>query len=390
MSPAAPGAPLDGVRVLDFTAAMAGPTCTMLLADFGAEVVKVEPPEGESSRRWGTARFGPGGQFSGLFLALNRNKRSVVLDLKSAAATSALAELIGASDVVVESFKPGVAERLGIGYEQVRALRPDVVYCSISGFGHSGPLRDRPGYDQLLQAYAGHLSITGEPDRPSVRIGPSAIDLLTGAHAAYGIVLALRERDSSGEGQRVETSLYDSSIHLVTHYLADYTGSGRVPEKIGGAFAFLAPYGMFAARDREVYIGVGTDRMFARLCAALGCERLVHDPRFATNAERVAHRAELSEELAPLLRERGAAELVALCDELGIPASEVTTLAEVAEQQQALAREMIAATGVDGVRTAGIPLKLERTPGRIRRPPPALGADTDAVLGDGAITAEDA
>jgi crotonobetainyl-CoA:carnitine CoA-transferase CaiB-like acyl-CoA transferase len=382
VSEAVPGAPLDGVRVLDFTAAMAGPTCTMLLADFGAEVVKVEPPQGESSRRWGTARFGPEGQFSGLFLALNRNKRSVVIDLKSAGAAASLNELFASSDVVVENFKPGVAERLGIGYDQVRTVRPDVVYCSISGFGHTGPLRDRPGYDQLLQAYAGHLSITGEPDRPSVRIGPSAIDLLTGAHAAYGIVLALRQRDATGEGQRLETSLYDSSIHLVSHYLADFTGSGRLPGKIGGGFAFLAPYGMFAARDREVYIGVGTDRMFARLCAALGCEALVQDPRFATNAERVAHRAELSEQLAPRLRERGATELVELCHELGIPASEVATLADVAQQEQARARGMIVETGVDDVRTAGIPLKLERTPGRIRRPPPELGADTQAVLGE--------
>jgi crotonobetainyl-CoA:carnitine CoA-transferase CaiB-like acyl-CoA transferase len=388
VSAAATGGPLDGIRVLDFTAAMAGPTCTMLLADFGAEVLKVEPPQGESSRRWGTARFGPGGQFSGLFLALNRNKRSVVLDLKSAAAAAKLADLIRSSDVVVENFKPGVAERLGIGYEQVRAMRPEVVYCSISGFGHNGPLSERPGYDQLLQAYAGHLSITGEPDRPSVRIGPSAIDLLTGAHAAYGILLALRERDASGRGQRVETALYDSSIHLVTHYLADYTGSGRLPGKIGGGFAFLAPYGMFAARDREVYIGVGTDQMFARLCAALGCEHLVQDPRFATNAARVVHRAELSEELAPLLRDRPAAELVELCSELGIPASEVATLADVAEQEQALAREMIIPTGVEDVRTAGIPLKLDRTPGTIRRPPPELGADTEAVLGERAGTAE--
>jgi crotonobetainyl-CoA:carnitine CoA-transferase CaiB-like acyl-CoA transferase len=387
VSAEATAAPLDGVRVLDFTAAMAGPTCTMLLADFGAEVIKVEPPQGESSRRWGTARFGPGGQFSGLFLALNRNKRSVVLDLKAPDAQARLNELFASSDVVVENFKPGAAERLGFGYDQVRAVRPDVVYCSISGFGDNGPLRERPGYDQLLQAYAGHLSITGEPDRPSVRIGPSAIDLLTGAHAAYGIVLALRERDSSGQGQRVETSLYDSSIHLVTHYLADYTGSGRLPGKIGGGFAFLAPYGMFAARDREVYIGVGTDQMFARLCAALGCERLVDDPRFATNAQRVAHRDELSEELAPRLRERDASDIVELCNELGIPSSEVATLADVAEQEQALAREMIVATGVEGVRTAGIPLKLDRTPGSVRRPPPELGADTDAVLSERAGTA---
>ncbi len=375
----APG-PLDGIRVLDFTAAMAGPTCAMLLADFGAEVIKVEPPEGEGSRRWGQARFGSDDQFSGLFLALNRNKASVTIDLKSEQGRADAHALIATSDVVAESFRPGVADRLGIGYDDVRAIAPRIVYCSVSGFGHTGPMRDRPGYDQLLQAYTGHMSITGEADRPSVRIGPSAIDLLTGAHAALGILLALRERDASGEGQRVETSLYDSSLHLITHYLADYTGSGRVPGKLGGGFAFLAPYGMFAARDREVYIGVGSDQMFHRLCAELGCDPLACDPRFDTNARRVAHRDELTAELAPLLRERTAAELVAICDRLGIPASEVNTIADLAEQEQAHAREMVVETGIDGVRTAGIPIKLDRTPGQIRRPPPALGADNDRLL----------
>ena len=284
-------APLDGIRVLDFTAAMAGPTCTMLLGDFGAEVTKVEPPGGESSRTWGRGRFGEGG-FSALFLALNRNKVSVTLDLKSDVGRARALELARESDVLVESFRPGVADRLGIGYEAVASLKPDVVYCSISGFGQTGPLRDRPGYDQQLQAYAGHLSITGEPGRPSVRIGPSAIDLLTGAHAAYGIVLALRERDRSGTGQRVETSLYDSSIHLITQFLADYTGSGRLPGKQGGGFAFLAPYGMFQARDREFYMGVGSDRMFEELCGAIGRGDLAADARFARRLLRARHPGE--------------------------------------------------------------------------------------------------
>jgi crotonobetainyl-CoA:carnitine CoA-transferase CaiB-like acyl-CoA transferase len=375
------GLPLDDIRVVDFTAAMAGPTCTMLLGDFGAEVIKVEPREGESSRRWGVSRFGSGDQFSGLFLALNRNKESVTVDLKSEAGQEAIRELVASADVVIESFKPGVADRLGIGYDAVRELAPQVIYCSVSGFGQTGPMRDRPGYDQLLQAYAGHMSVTGEPGRPSVRIGPSAIDLLTGAHAALGIMLALRDRERSGEGQRVETSLYDTSIHLITHYLADYTGSGRLQTKLGGGFAFLAPYGMYAASDREVYIGVGSDQMFSRLCVELGCEQLTADPRFATNAARIDHREVLDALLAPRLVTRTAAELVAICDRLGIPASEVNTIANIAEQEQALAREMVVETGIEGVRTAGIPFKLDRTPGQIRRPPPALGADNTALLG---------
>jgi crotonobetainyl-CoA:carnitine CoA-transferase CaiB-like acyl-CoA transferase len=366
-------APLDGIRIVDFTTAMAGPSASMLLADFGADVLKVEPPGGESSRTWGTARFGPHGDLSGLFMALNRNKASLVVDLKREDGLAQAHELIRTADVVMESFKPGGADRLGIGYEQARALRPDVVYLSISGFGQTGPLRARPGYDQLLQAYVGHMSVTGEPDRPSVRIGPSAIDLLTGAHAACGVLLALRERDRTGEGQHVETSLYDSSVSLVSHIIADYTGSGRVPGKVGGDFAFLAPYGMFQARDREFYMGVGSDRMYAALCRAIERPDLASDPRFARNGERIAHRAELNEQLAPVFRTRDGEEWVSLCTELGIPASLVSTIPEVVEQEQAHAREMIVDTGIDGVRTAGLPIKLSRTPASIRRPPPHLG-----------------
>jgi crotonobetainyl-CoA:carnitine CoA-transferase CaiB-like acyl-CoA transferase len=373
--------PLDGIRVLDFTQAMAGPDCSMLLADFGAEVVKVEPPGGESSRTWGTARFGPDGQFSALYLAFNRNKASVVLDLKMEDGQAALRALLPGCDVVVEGFRPGVADRLGIGYEQVAAVRPDVVYCSISGFGQTGPLRERPGYDQLLQAYAGHMSITGEADRPSVRIGPSAIDLLTGAHAAFGIVVALRERDRSGEGQRLETSLYDSSLHLVSHFIADYTGSGTLQPKAGGSFPFLSPYGMYRARDREFFMGVGTDRMFERLCPAVGRDDLLADPRYGTNDGRVEHRAELDAELARVFAGEEAVHWVDLCRGLAIPATEVATIADVAEQEHAAAREMLVETGIESVRSAGIPIKLSRTPGAVRRPPPAIGEDNESALG---------
>jgi crotonobetainyl-CoA:carnitine CoA-transferase CaiB-like acyl-CoA transferase len=371
--------PLDGIRVLDFTQAMAGPACSMLLGDFGAEVIKVEPPGGEGSRTWGVSRFGPDGQFSALYLAFNRNKASIVLDLKSEEGKSRALELARDADVVVEGFRPGVADRLGIGYEQLSTLRDDIVYCSISGFGHTGPLRSRPGYDQLLQAYAGHMSITGEPGRPSVRIGPSAIDLLTGAHAAFGILVALRERDRSGRGQWLETSLYDSSIHLVSHFIADYTGSQALQPKAGGSFPFLAPYGMYEARDREFFMGVGTDRMFARLCPALGRDDLPGDPRFATNDRRVEHRRTLDAELAPIFRTDDAGRWVGLCHELDIPASELCSIAEVADQEQARARSMIVETGIGSVRTAGMPVKLARTPGAIRRPAPRLSEDDESV-----------
>jgi crotonobetainyl-CoA:carnitine CoA-transferase CaiB-like acyl-CoA transferase len=371
---------LDGIRVLDFTQAMAGPDCAMLLADFGADVVKVEPPGGDGSRAWGASRFGPEGEFSALYLAFNRNKASIVVDLKSEEGQGRVRDLVSEADVVIEGFRPGVAERLGIGYEQLAALKGDLVYCSISGFGQTGPLRERPGYDQLLQAYAGHMSITGEPGRPSVRIGPSAIDLLTGAHAAFGILAALRERDRSGTGQRVETSLYDSSLHLVSHFIADYTGSSRLQAKAGGSFPFLAPYGMYDGQDREFFLGVGTDRMFERLCPAIGRDDLLGDARFASNAQRVVHRSELDTELAAIFATEPAGHWVGLCLELEIPTSEVCTIAEVAAQEHALAREMVVDTGIGSVRTAGIPVKLSRTPGEIRRPAPRLGEDDEPEL----------
>jgi crotonobetainyl-CoA:carnitine CoA-transferase CaiB-like acyl-CoA transferase len=225
------------------------------------------------------------------------------------------------------------------------------------------------------------MSVTGEAERPSVRIGPSAIDLLTGAHAAFGILVALHERDRSGEGQRLETSLYDSSLHLISHFVADYTGSGTLQPKSGGSFPFLSPYGMYRARDREFFMGVGTDRMFRRLCPALGRDDLLEDPRYATNDGRVEHRAELDAELAEIFRREDAAHWVELCRALDVPATEVCTVAEVAEQEHAAARQMIADIGIGSVRSAGIPVKLARTPGAIRRPPPAVGEDNEPVLG---------
>jgi crotonobetainyl-CoA:carnitine CoA-transferase CaiB-like acyl-CoA transferase len=374
--------PLDGIRVLDFTAAMAGPRCGMLLGDFGADVIKIEPPEGDYARRWGVNRYGPDGQFSGLFIALNRNKRSVVLDLKAQAGRDAAAELIATADVLIENYRPGVADRLGIGYESVSARNPGIVYCSISGFGQNGPLRERPGLDMLMQAYAGHMSVTGEVGRPSIRNGPSPIDLLAGTSAAFGILLALRERDRTGRGQHLETSLYEAAIEMVAHFIADYTGSGQVPPKSGPYFAFASPYGIFDAADREFYLGASHQKSFEALCHLIGREDLVADPRFGSNADRITNRGALHEELFPIFRSRTAAEWVALLEAAGIPTSLVEDLAEVTRQEQMAARDLLLPTGIDDVSMIGIALKLGLTPGSVRRPPPGLGADTEAVLAE--------
>ncbi|WP_079032523.1 CaiB/BaiF CoA transferase family protein [Streptomyces specialis] len=378
--------PLAGVRVLDFTAAMAGPACCMMLADFGADVIKIEPPAGEGGRVWGTGRFGPDGDLSGLFVAFNRNKRGVALDLKSAAGRAAVDRLIESADVIVENFKPGVADRLGIGYERARELRPDIVHCSISGFGQNGPLRERPGLDNLLQAYAGHLSVTGEPGRPSARIGPSAIDLLTGSNAAFGIMVALWERRVSGQGQSIDTSLYDTSLHLMSHFIAEYTGTGRLPEKSGPYFAFLSPYGIYRASDREFFFGCNGRRNYEDFCRRIGREDLITDPRFGDNGSRIAHRDELNEILVPVFAAEPAEHWIDLCVRLSIPTSLVHDLSEVLEQEQLAAREMAVDAG-HGLRTAGLPVKLGRTPARVLRGAPHLAEHQAEVLGEaGAVT----
>ena len=373
--------PLDGIRVIDFTAAGAGPCCTMLLADFGAEVIKVEPPEGDHSRIWGTARFGEGGEFSGLYLSLNRNKSSVVLDLKSDEGKAAIRHLIAGADVVVENFKPGVADRLGVGYDDAAKLRPDIVYCSLSGFGQTGPMRERPGFDNLIQAYVGHMSVTGEEGRPSVRIGISANDILTAAHGAYGVTVALVHRMKTGEGQYIDTSLYETGIHLMGHYIADYTGTGNLLGKTGPYFPFLAPYGVFQASDREFYMGCGTDKLFERFCNAIDRRDFLTNPLYSSNGVRVANNDKLYAELAPIFKSKTGQEWVDLCIKHSIPTSLLYNIGElVNEQEQARARNMLVETGIDGILTAGPPIKMSKTPAQIRRNPPYLGSDTERVL----------
>jgi len=373
-------APLAGLRVVSFTAVAAGPVCAMMLADFGAEVIKIEPPEGDRSRSWGTGRFGSNGEFSAIFLAFNRNQSSVVIDLRTESGRTDAQRLLRTADIVLENFRPGVAEGFGVGYRHAVALRPDVIYCGISGFGQNGPLRDMPGFDTLMQAYTGHLSITGEPDRPAVRIGPSAIDVLTGANAAFGIMLALRHRDLTGEGQYLETSLYDNALHLISHVIGDYTGTGEVPRRWGPYYPYTAPYGIFKASDRELFLGVSGEQFWRAFCSEAEREDLLDDPRFVTNRDRLLNRDALYGVLVPVIAGRSASDWVAACARLGIPASLVEDVAEVASQEQARARNMIIDTGVNSVRTAGIPIKLMRTPGEIYRHAPSLGEDTDRVL----------
>jgi crotonobetainyl-CoA:carnitine CoA-transferase CaiB-like acyl-CoA transferase len=258
---------------------------------------------------------------------------------------------------------------------------PGLVYCSISGFGQTGPLAQRPGYDQLMQAYAGLLSVTGERGRPAVRIGPTAIDILTGTHAAFGILAALRERDKSGQGQWVDTSLYEAAIHLMTQWICDFSMSHRLLGRSGPYFPFTAPYGIFMASDREFYIGVGNDKMWARFCEAIGHTELIKDFRFLTNKDRAGNQRLLYDILEPLFKERPAAHWVELCEQLGIANSLINEVDEVVEQAQALSREaVVPIEGLGTIRSAGLPIKLSRTAAEIRTPPPSLGADGETIL----------
>jgi crotonobetainyl-CoA:carnitine CoA-transferase CaiB-like acyl-CoA transferase len=376
--------PLTGVKVLDLTENLAGPTCTLMLADFGAEVIKVEAPRrGDGSRSWGKARYGKNGNFSSLFLALNRNKKSIQLDLKSEAGKQAFLDLAARADIVIQSFTPGVAERLGVGYADLSKVNPSLIFCSISGYGQTGPMRKEGGFDFLLQAIAGPMSITGEPGGPSIRFGPSAIDTLTGAHAAIGILLAFVHKRETGEGQQIDTSLYDATLLMMSHLLADYSGTGKLPEKFGQYFPFTAPYGMFNAADREFFMGVANDEMWNRLVKEPGFEQIAADSRFKMNLDRLHHRDELHRAIGPILASRPAGEWVATLMGLGIPATTVNNVAEVLEQEQAKARDMfvdITAPGVHGVRAVGVPIKLSGTPADVRTDVPELGIDTREVL----------
>jgi crotonobetainyl-CoA:carnitine CoA-transferase CaiB-like acyl-CoA transferase len=374
-------AALAGIRVIDFTANAAGPSCAMLLADFGADVIKIEPPSGDATRRWGKARLGKQANITPTFVSMNRNKRGIVLDLKQSSHRDTALQLVEGADVVIESYAPGVTRRLGIDYGVLRTHNPRLVYCSVSGYGQTGPLSARPGFDMLMQAEAGHMSITGEQEGSSVRSGPSSIDLITGAHAAFAILIALRHRDKTGVGQAIDANLHDSAVYLVSNHLSEYMWSGIVPPKFGGDFPLMAPYGVFRACDREFYIGVSSDRMWVQLCEAMGHSGLGTDSKFASNQLRLDHKAELFDQLRPVFASRPAAEWVDMAVSLGIPATLIHTLPEVIEAQHTVERGLIVDSGLYGLRTVGCPIRMSVTPPRDTRPPPELNQHADEILG---------
>src|SRR5436305_4408028 len=364
--------PLQGIRIVDLTSSLAGPTATEILGALGADVVKIEhPARGDEARDWGP-RFFDGG--SVMFFAANASKRSLALDVKDPRGKEALLRLVDGADVFVQSMRAGTAERLGFGWEALRERNDRLVYCSIRAFGRGGPLAGAPGYDPLMQAFAGIVSITGEPDRPGVRVGASLVDIGTGAWAALGVVAALHEREQTGRGREVDVALFETALSLVGYQLTDALRSGVAPGRFGTAFPLIVPYEVFATSDGELMISAANDKLFRELVERIGRPELADDERFRTNPDRIANR----EALLPLIRGQLAARTSAEWLELleGIPVAPVQDLAEVAQHEQTRASGMLQA--LDGVETVALPLQIDRERVGHHRTAPLLGGDSAA------------
>jgi formyl-CoA transferase/CoA:oxalate CoA-transferase len=375
--------PLEGIRVLDFSRVLAGPYCTMMMGDMGAEIIKVEDPGkgpskgGDDTRYWGPPFLGTESTY---FLAVNRGKKSITLNLKSPGGLETARRLAACSDVLVENFRPGAMERLGLGYEAIAAINPKLVYCSISGFGQTGPERERPGYDAVVQGESGIMSVTGFPDGPPTKVGISIADLVAGLLAFQGILLALRVAERTGKGQWVDIALLDGQVSLLTFQAASYFATGKNPTRKGNIHPMITPYETYQTSDGYVIIAVGNDGMWRRFRALVG---LPDAEEFSSSAKRVDRREELAAILIPIIAQRTTAEWLADLRAAGIPCGQVRNIGEVLADPQVLFRGMVEEVdhaSLGRIQTTGIPVKLSETPGRVTTAPPLLGAHTDQVL----------
>jgi crotonobetainyl-CoA:carnitine CoA-transferase CaiB-like acyl-CoA transferase len=375
--------PLAGIVVADLTQNVAGPYCTQILGDMGAEVVKVERPgRGDDARAWAPPYWG---QESAAFMSVNRNKRSLAVDMKAPEGREVVDRLIARADVLVQSLRAGVLEEMGLGWEGARRINPRLVYCSITAFGIDGPYRDRPGYDPLMQAYGGIMSITGHPGAAPARVPVSLVDMGTGMWAVMAIVAALRERDRTGEGAHVTTALFDTALAWTTFQMSNYLASGEVPPPQGSGTPMIAPYEAFPSRDAWVMIAAGSDALFVKCCAALGLPELPGDPRFARNPDRVKNRAALFETMAAVTRLLPSEELLARLQQAGLPTAPILTLDRVAAEPQTEASGMlIPATHprVPDYRAVGLPIRWNGERAPVSRVPPRLGEHTAEVLAE--------
>ena len=383
-----PAGPLEGIRILDMSRILAGPFATQLLGDLGADVIKVERPgRGDDTRAWGppyvTAADGTVSGESAYYLAANRNKRSFAVDIASPEGQAEIRELAKLSDVVIENFKRGGLKRYGLDHDSLARVNPRLVYCSITGYGQTGPNADRPGYDLMAQGYAGIMAITGEVGGMPMKVGVGIADVMCGMYAANAILAALHHRDRTGEGQHIDIALIDSTISWLVNAGTNHLMAGG-DQRFGNAHPNIVPYQAFAVRDGHLLVAAGNDAQFARFCAILGRADLAEDPDFATNPARLAHRerliAILSAELAGWARD----ELLARMEEAKVPGGPINTLEQVFASDQVAAREMVVtmahpAAGPEGVKLLGNPLKFSATPVTYRRPPPLCGEHTDEI-----------
>jgi len=381
--------PLDGLVVLDLSRILAGPTCTQLMGDLGAEVIKIESPGGDDTRTWGPPfALDPTGKptdLSAYFMSSNRNKKSVALDLTDPVAQQALHDLAGRADVVIENFKPGGLKKYGLDHATLCAAYPGLVYCSISGFGQTGPNRDKPGYDLMAQGFGGIMSITGEAGEEPMKVGVGVADVVCGLYATVGILSALRHRDATGEGQHIDIALVDATMSWLVNQGLNYLTSGVAPTRAGNAHPNIVPYQVFETRDGYVIVAVGNDSQFARFCDYLGQGDWASDPRFATNTARLTHRDLLVGQIAETLAGRDTDHVIAGLELRKVPVGPVNTIEQTLESDQAQARDMTVTlsapqTAKGEVRLLGNPLKFSRTPVSYRSAPPSLGTDTEAVL----------
>jgi len=386
--------PLHDIRVLDFSRVLAGPLCTQYMSDMGADVVKIESPQGgDDSRGWPPFPKRPDGEYFGTpFLAANRGKRSVAIDLKSEQGKDVCRQLAARADVVVESFGPGVAERLGIDYETLRQINPRLVYCSISGFGTRGPMKQGKGYDVILQAFTGMLSITGEPGGNPVRSPFSPVDQATGMHALIGILAALYERRETGMGKKIEASLFDTATGFLGYFLQGYWVRGTEPVPPGNGHESLCPYEVFAASDKAFILGVANDNLWRKFCDLAELNAYVDDPRFATNANRVQHRAETVALVRKAVRQHPCAYWIERLDAAGIPCSPLHTLGDLSAHPHTAASEMVRQYEhplLGALKTVSQPLRFdgERTP--LRQHAPMLGEHTQSVLAELGVSQEE-
>ena len=373
---------LDGIRVLDLSRVLAGPYCSMILGDLGADVIKVERPEvGDETRHWGPPFAAPGE--SAYFLCANRNKRSVTVNLKAPEGVEIIKSLARHSDVFLEDFPPGSLENLGLSYETIREVNPRIIYCTITGFGPDGPYRNRTGYDLVASSLGGLVAITGEPDGPPVKVGVAITDVCTGISAQGAICAALYAREKTGKGQHVNLSLLETQVAALVNIASSYLISGEMPRRWGTAHESIVPYQGFETKDKYIIIAAGNNKLWAKLCHVLGAPEMIEDPRFQANPLRVENRTQCVKLLTERLRTKTRDEWLPLLGAEGVPCAPISTMDEVFSDPQVLHRKMLVEVEhpkAGKVKLAGIPVKYGETESAVRRPPPCLGEHTEEVL----------